>query len=522
MALPKIRFWEFDDSAEAPTKTFAACDAGAYEPAAHPWWKIKVWNDKGGAEGSVKATSVRLTARDSNGGVAELWTKQGWIEIKSDGVQGVAAATILPADVVAATDTITVTIDIPTGEAIKFTTTIADLPDPLVVGTLYYAIRVDATHIQVATTLANAEAGTQIVLTDAGTGTHTVTVYLEDDAMANFKAIGLDKDAPIGDIPKGCNRTVYVRCHPPTDAIENAGITFVIRALFQEPSVPICKYTTELHGNGVWYQAAGAFKVTNGAGADSLIDLERGIALIDGAEVYHGASQSHEIAVGAGVYKVYLTKTGVMASTIGAIPDGSIELAWVTIAGAVVTDVIDRRNFLMQRVCCQHFQDLKIADLDGIHAPIDGTGAEQVITANITNPDYARNISIKATNLGPPSGNVKIVGLVRGKNDEEDITIIPGGTQFGNKAFDIVTKIVIPDTVPADPDVKNVGFSDKIGLSNPIVVIGDVFKKKVNNIDETHELTDAANVDATYHTVDCNTIVLNEDMELRYRSILII
>ncbi|GAH06716.1 unnamed protein product, partial [marine sediment metagenome] len=56
----------------------------------------------------------------------------------------------------------------------------------------------------------------------------------------------------------------------------------------------------------------------------------------------------------------------------------------------------------------------------------------------------------------------------------------------------------------------------------PIVVIGDVFKKKVNNIDETHELTDAANVDAIYHTVDCTTIVIHEDMELRYKSILTI
>ena len=519
MALPKIRFWEFDDSAEAPTKTFAACDAGAYEPAAHPWWKIKIWNDKGGAEGSVKATSVRLTVRDENGGVAELWTKQGWIEIKSDGVQGASDDDIVVGDVDFANDKMTVTIDIPTGEAIKFTTTVADLPDPLVVGTLYYAIRVDATTIKVATTLANAEAGTAIVLTDAGTGTHTVTVYLEDDAMANFKAIGLNMPLIIGDIPKGCNRTVYVRCHPPTDAIENAGVTFVIRALFQEPSVPICKYHTELHGNGVWYQAAGAFAVTDGAGADSLVDIEKGIALIEDAEVYHGASQSHEIAVGAGVYKVYITSTGVIASTTGAIPSGSIELAWVTIAGAAVTRVVDKRNFLLQRVCSQHFQDLKIAAVDGIHAAITGTGAIQNITgAGITNPDYARNASITASATAA-AGDVKIVGLVRGKNDEEDLAINPGGITFGNKPFDIVTKIVIPASL-INPETIMVGFSDKIGLDNPIVVAADVFKKKVNNIDETHEL--AGNVSATYHTVDCDTIVLNEDMLLKYKSILTI
>ncbi|GAG96503.1 unnamed protein product, partial [marine sediment metagenome] len=282
-------------------------------------------------------------------------------------------------------------------------------PDPLVVGTLYYAIRVDANTIQVAETLALANALTAIVLTDDGTGTHTVTVYLEDDAMANFKAVGLNKELNIGDIPKGCNRTLYVRNHPPTDAIENAGITFVIRALFQEPSTPICKYHTELHGNGVWYQSTGAFAVTNPAGADSVVAIEGGIALIEGVEVYHGAAQSHTISVVAGVYKVYLTSTGVIDSTTGAIPAGSIELNWVTIFGAEVTDVVDRRNFLLQRVVCQHFQDLKIADTDGIHAAIVGTGAIQNITAGITNPDYARNSSITAS-AGAAAGDVKIKG----------------------------------------------------------------------------------------------------------------
>ena len=202
MALPVIRFWEFDDSAEVTAKIFASCDAGAYEPAAAPWWKIKLWNDKGGVEGSVKATSLKLTVRDSDGGVDELWVKQGWMEIKSSGVQGAADATITAAaDVDFANDQITVAIDIPTGEEIKFTTD-NTLPDPLVVGTLYYAIRVNSTTIKVASTLALANALTAIVLTDVGIGTHTVTVYLEDDAMANFQAVGLDMPLNIGNIPK--------------------------------------------------------------------------------------------------------------------------------------------------------------------------------------------------------------------------------------------------------------------------------------------------------------------------------
>lgn len=45
------------------------------------------------------------------------------------------------------------------------------LPSPLVAGTVYYAIVVDATDISLATSTANALAGTPIVLTTAGTGT---------------------------------------------------------------------------------------------------------------------------------------------------------------------------------------------------------------------------------------------------------------------------------------------------------------------------------------------------------------
>jgi len=82
-------------------------------------------------------------------------------------------ATIATGNVHADTDIIDVTIDIPTGARIRFKTT-TTLPDPLGVDTIYYAIRVSATEIKVASSKANAHAGTQIDLTDQGTGTHTV------------------------------------------------------------------------------------------------------------------------------------------------------------------------------------------------------------------------------------------------------------------------------------------------------------------------------------------------------------
>jgi len=82
-------------------------------------------------------------------------------------------AAIATGDVHADTEIIDVSIDIPTGARIRFKTT-TTLPDPLGVDTIYYAIRIDGTHIKVATNKANAHAGTEINLTDSGTGTHTV------------------------------------------------------------------------------------------------------------------------------------------------------------------------------------------------------------------------------------------------------------------------------------------------------------------------------------------------------------
>lgn len=63
-----------------------------------------------------------------------------------------------------------------TGEKVRFTTTNI-LPDPLAIDTDYYVIYVDATHIQIANNLSNAYNGTEINITDAGTGTHTIHLY---------------------------------------------------------------------------------------------------------------------------------------------------------------------------------------------------------------------------------------------------------------------------------------------------------------------------------------------------------
>jgi len=83
----------------------------------------------------------------------------------------------------ASTDTCTYTsvVNIPsnilTGTRVRLTTT-TTLPAPLATATDYYVIRLSNTTFRLATSYANAVAGTQINITDAGTGTHTITWLL--------------------------------------------------------------------------------------------------------------------------------------------------------------------------------------------------------------------------------------------------------------------------------------------------------------------------------------------------------
>lgn len=62
-------------------------------------------------------------------------------------------------------------------QKVRFTTT-TTLPTGLALNTDYWLVRVSATTARVATSLANAKAGTVIAFTDAGTGTHTLTCRL--------------------------------------------------------------------------------------------------------------------------------------------------------------------------------------------------------------------------------------------------------------------------------------------------------------------------------------------------------
>lgn len=69
------------------------------------------------------------------------------------------------------------TVDPKTYTKVQFTTT-TTLPAPLALATDYWLVRQSSTTAKVATSLANAIAGTTIDITDTGTGTHTMTTRL--------------------------------------------------------------------------------------------------------------------------------------------------------------------------------------------------------------------------------------------------------------------------------------------------------------------------------------------------------
>ena len=85
-----------------------------------------------------------------------------------------------------ATDILTLTdtaIDWTTGDEVVVSNSGGALPTGLSANTVYYVIYSSPLAIQLATTKANADAGTDIDITGAGTGTHTITKAVTDDSL---------------------------------------------------------------------------------------------------------------------------------------------------------------------------------------------------------------------------------------------------------------------------------------------------------------------------------------------------
>ena len=96
---------------------------------------------------------------------------------------------------IASPGVVTTTKDIRTGTPVKFTTT-GTLPTGIVAGTTYYWIRVSATTGQLASSKANALAGTAITTSSSQSGTHTMAIQIiwSEDEVGECSANKWDYD----------------------------------------------------------------------------------------------------------------------------------------------------------------------------------------------------------------------------------------------------------------------------------------------------------------------------------------
>jgi hypothetical protein len=111
---------------------------------------------------------------------AKLVDVQGYYRMSTTNVTGTGSRTLINTNTFTAnagTDVITYTNDFTNLTKVRFTTT-TTLPAGLSLATDYWLVRQSSTTAKVASSFANALAGTTIDITDAGTGTHTLTIQM--------------------------------------------------------------------------------------------------------------------------------------------------------------------------------------------------------------------------------------------------------------------------------------------------------------------------------------------------------
>ena len=107
---------------------------------------------------------------------------QGYYRMSGTNVTGTGLRSLINSNTFTASDSggdllLTYTNDFKTLSKVRFTTT-TTLPTGLSLATDYWIVRISSTTSKVATSFANALAGTYIAYTDAGTGTHTMTMQM--------------------------------------------------------------------------------------------------------------------------------------------------------------------------------------------------------------------------------------------------------------------------------------------------------------------------------------------------------
>jgi hypothetical protein len=131
--------------------------------------------------------------------IAMLVDLQGYYRLSTTNVTGTGSRVLINSNTFTASSSsgllLTYTNDFNTLTKVRFTNSGGALPTGLSAGTDYYLVRVSATTARVATSLANAIAGTVVAFTDAGTGTHTLMIHTRSSGVGN-QALFVSQTAP--------------------------------------------------------------------------------------------------------------------------------------------------------------------------------------------------------------------------------------------------------------------------------------------------------------------------------------
>jgi hypothetical protein len=135
---------------------------------------------------------------------AKLVDIQGYYRLSTTNVTGTGSRTLINSNTFTASSSsgllLTYTNDFNTLTKVRFTTT-TTLPTGLALDTDYWLVRVSSTTARVATSLANAIAGTVVAYTDGGTGTHTLRIQTRTDQGIGCEAFFVSQTAPTGGGP---------------------------------------------------------------------------------------------------------------------------------------------------------------------------------------------------------------------------------------------------------------------------------------------------------------------------------
>lgn len=156
-------------------------------------------NPGGSATKHVLNAGAMLVAAAGAPWVAKLVDLQGYYRMSTTNVTGTGSRTLINTNTFTASSSsgllLTYTNDFNTFTKVRFTTT-TTLPTGLSLATDYWLVRVSATTARVATSLANAIAGTVVAYTDGGTGTHTLTIQMRAPSGAGVQAFFVAQTQP--------------------------------------------------------------------------------------------------------------------------------------------------------------------------------------------------------------------------------------------------------------------------------------------------------------------------------------